>query len=63
MHNATFTCFDRLTKHCRRIPYFLGEVALSAFSVTKLFFDNVVRFFDILAEVISKRDTRFTASL
>ena len=34
---------------------------MSAFSVAKLFFGNVVRFFVILGEVISYRDPRFTA--
>ena len=57
-----FTCVDRLTKYCRLIPCFVGEGALSASLVAKLFFDNVVRFFGVPAEVISDRDPRFTAS-
>ena len=39
----------------------MREGALSAPSVAKLYFDNVVRFFGVLAEVVSYRDPRFTA--
>ena len=46
----------------RLIFYFVGEKALSASLVAKLFFDNVVRFFGVPAGVISDRDPRFTAS-
>ena len=60
VHNIIFTCVDRLIKYCRSIPCFVGEGALSASSVAKLFFDNVVRLFAVLAEVISNRDPRFT---
>ena len=41
---------------------FVGEGALSASSVAKLFFDNVVRFFGVPAEVTLDMDPRFTAS-
>ena len=41
---------------------FVGEGALSASSVAKLFFDNIVRFFGVPAEVISDRGSRLTAS-
>ena len=34
---------------------------MSNSSVAKLFFDNVVRFFGILAGVLSDMDPRFTA--
>ena len=50
-HSIIFTCVDRLTKYCKSIPCFVGEGALSASSVAKLFFDNVARFFGIPAEV------------
>ena len=67
-HTAVFTCvrkhyfhLERLTKYCRLIPCLVGEGALSAFLVAKLFFDNVVKFLIILVEVISDRDPRFTA--
>ena len=39
----------------------MGEGTLNAFLVAKLFFDNVVRFFGVPAEVISDRDPSFTA--
>ena len=60
-HYAVFTCVDRLTKYCSLIPCFVGEGGLSASLVAKLFFDNIVRFFSVLAEVVSHRDPRFTA--
>ena len=50
-----------LTKHCRRKPYLVGEGALSASSVARFFFDNVVRFFGVPGEIISSRDPIFTA--
>ena len=62
-YNAIFICVDRLTMYCRIIPCFVGEGALSASSVAKLFFDNIVSFFAVSPEVISDRDPRFTASL
>ena len=40
----------------------MGEGALRASLVAKLFFDNVVRFFGVPAEVILEREARFTAS-
>ena len=46
-HNAFFACFDKLTKYYRLITCFVGEGALSASSVAKLFFDNIVRFFGV----------------
>ena len=61
-YNAIFTCFDRLTKHCRLIPCFVGGEALSVSLVAKLFLGNVVSFFGVHAEVISDRDPRFIAS-
>ena len=39
--SAVFTCIDRLTKYCRLVPCFVGQGALSASSVAKIFFDNV----------------------
>ena len=61
-NNAAFTCVDRLTKYCSLIPCFVGEGALSASLVAKLFFDNVIRFFGVPGELISDRGPRFTAS-
>ena len=40
----------------------MGEGALSASLVAKLFFDNVVRFSGTLGEVVSDRDPKFTVS-
>ena len=60
--NAIFTCIDQLSKYCRLIPGFVRDGALGASSVTKLFFENVPRFFGILAEMISDRDPKFTAT-
>ena len=40
----------------------MEEGALSFSSIAKLFFDKAVRFFGISAEMISDRDSRFTAS-
>ena len=51
-HNAIFTCVARLSKYCRLLPCLVGKGALSSSSVAKLFFDNVVRFFVVLTEVI-----------
>ena len=62
VHYAIFNFADRLTKYCRLVPYFVGEGALSASSIAKLFFDNVVRFFGVNTEVISDRDSSFTAT-
>lgn len=61
-HNAIFTCVDCLTNYVRLIPCFVGEGALSAPAVAKLFFDHVVRFFGVPQEVISDRDPRFTST-
>ena len=57
-----FTYIDRLTKYCRLVLYFVGEGALSASLVAKLFFENVLRFFYVPAEVVLYRDPRFTDS-
>ena len=40
----------------------MGEGALSASSVAKLYFDNIVRVFDVPGEVISDGDPMFIAS-
>ena len=61
-HNATFTYVDRLTKYCRLITCFMGEGALNASPIAKIFFDNIVRFFGVPAKAISNRDPRFTTS-
>ena len=60
-HNTIFTCIDRLTNHCRLIPCFVREGALSASLIAKIFFNNVVKIFGLPEKVILDRDTRFTA--
>ena len=50
-----------MTKYHRLTSCFVGEGALSASSVAKCFFDNIVRFLGIPTEVISDREPRFTA--
>ena len=50
------------TKYCRFIPCFVGDKYPSTSSVEIIFFDNVIRLFDIPAEVISNREPRFTTS-
>ena len=60
-NNAFFTFIDRLMRYCWFLLYSVGDGDLSASSVAKLFFDNVVRFFGIPVEVILDRDPRFTA--
>ena len=41
----------------------MGEDKLSAAQVVKLLFENIVRFFGILQELVHDRDPRFTAHL
>ena len=61
-HSAIFICVHQLTEYCRLIPCFVVEGALSASLIAKLFFDNIIRFFGIPAEVILEMDPRFTAT-
>ena len=61
-HNALFTYVDKLTKHCRLIPCFVGQGALSISSVASLFVKYVVKLFGVLDEVILDRNPRFNAS-
>ena len=61
--NAIITRIDSLTKYCRPKPCFVGKGALSATSVAKIFFDNVVRSFGAPGEVVSDRAPSFTAFL
>ena len=58
-YNDIFTYVDRLTKYCKLIPCFVGERAINASLVAKIFFDNVVKFFGVPVEVISDGDPRF----
>ena len=59
--NALFVCVDKLTKYTRLCPCLVGEKALSAPAVAKLFFDNVVTLFGVPDSVLHDRDPRFTS--
>ena len=59
-HYSILIIFDRLSKHCRFLPCFMEEGALSASLVATLFFGNIVRISGVLAEV-SDRELRLTA--
>ena len=59
--NAVLTYVNHLTKYCRLIQCFMGGKALSASSDAKIFFENMVKFFGVPAEVINERDLSFTA--
>ena len=43
------------------IPFTMGEDKLSAVQVTKLLFENIVRFLGVLKELFHDCDLRFTA--
>ena len=45
--NGIYTCVDRLTKFFKLIPISIGEGALSAPEVARLFFEHVVQLFGI----------------
>ena len=51
-----------MTKYCGFISCFVGKGAQRTSLVAKIFFNNAVRFFGILAEVILERFPRFTVS-
>ena len=59
--NGIYTCVDKLTKFVKLIPVSIGEGALSAPEVARLFFEHVVRLFGIPHVVLHDRDARFTA--
>ena len=61
-YNGIFTCVDRLTKFIRLVPVVIGAGELSAETVARLFFANVVLLFGIPREVVHDRDPRFTGS-
>ena len=45
--NEIYTCVDKLTKFVKLIPVSIGEGALSAPEVARLFFGHVVQLFGI----------------
>ena len=57
--NCVLTIVDCLTKFMRLIPYTMGEEKLLAAQVTKLPFENTVRFFGVPKELVHDRDPRF----
>ena len=61
-YNALMVVLDKMGKLSRLVPCRAGENQLTAPEVTKLFFENWVRFFGVPKYVIHDRDVRFTAS-
>ena len=59
--NGIYTCVDKLTKFVKLIPVLIGEGALSAPEVARLFFEHVVQLFGIPHVVLHDRDAHFTA--
>ena len=58
--NGLYICVDKLTKFAKLIPMLVGEGALSAPEVARLFFDHVVQLFGIPHVVLSNCDAYFT---
>ena len=61
-YNGFMCCIDKYSKFTRLVPVQVGENALSAPEVARLFFDNIVRLFGVHASVFTDRDPRFTAA-
>ena len=59
--NGIYICVDKLTKFVKLIPVLIGEGALSAPEVARLFFKHVVQLFGIPCVVLHDRDAHFTA--
>ena len=59
--NRIYTCVDKLTKFVKLIPVSIGEGALSAPKVARLFFEHVVQFFGIPHVVLHDCDAHFSA--
>lgn len=60
--NALFVCVDKFSKLCRLVPCRVGENALTAPVVARLFFDAVVRHYGVPTTVLHDRDVRFTSA-
>ena len=58
---AIFTCVGRLTKHTVLTTYTLGAGELSTKQVEQLFFQGIVKQFDLPDNLVHDRDPRFTA--
>ena len=61
-YNRFICCVCKYSKLTRLIPVFAGAGELAAPEVAKLFFENVVRLFGVLAIVLHDHDPRFMAS-
>ena len=59
--NRIYTCIDKLTKFVKLIPVAIGEGALSAPEVARLFFKHVVQLFGIPCVVLHDCDACFKA--
>ena len=60
--NGIYTCINKLTKFVKLIPVLIGEGALSAPELARLFFKHVVQLFGIPHVVLHDRDAHFTAN-
>mgnify|MGYP000306105644 CR=1 FL=1 len=61
-YNGFMCCVDKYSKFTRLVPVQVGENALSAPEVARLFFENIVFLFGVPASVLTDRDPRFTAA-
>ena len=60
-YNALVVCVDKFGRLCCLIPCRAGENALSATEIAQLFFDNVVRLYNVPRYVLHDCDPRLTA--
>ena len=58
--NGLYTCADKLTKFVKLIPALIGEGALPAPEVARLFFEHVVQLFSIPRVVLYDCNAYFT---
>ena len=61
-YNRFICCVCKYSKLTQLIPVFAGAGELAAPEVAKLFFENVVCLFGVLAMVLHDHDPWFTAS-
>ena len=59
--NRIYSSIEKLTKFVKLIPVSLGEGALSALEVARLFFEHIVLLFGIPRVVLHDYDAHFTA--
>ena len=60
--NALLVCVDKFGKLHWLVPCRAGENELSAFAMTKSFFEHVVHLYGVLCVVLHDRDPRFTTA-